>query len=205
MAKRVSKIASSLKQLGEIQVSEWDFMGLLNTEIRELEISRSLKRWGSIQVMDWDFSSVMPAIRETANREVDLASFFKRAAHIKVLERDFKSAAAPPQKPPTSPPDIDELAGRLGNFLQCLVVNLIDEPKHAHLTVIRMGPAGLRFKVVMVKRDVAMLVGREGHTAAAIRNILQGIAGSHGVQALLQIHSHEEELEFQAKAENAKR
>ena len=64
MTKRISKIASSLKQLGDIQVAEWDFMGLLNTEIRELEIARSLSRLGSLQVMEWDFRSTLPAVKK---------------------------------------------------------------------------------------------------------------------------------------------
>ena len=62
MPKRVAQIANSLKQLGDIQVSEWDFMGLLNTEIRELEISRSLRRFGNIKVIDWDYGSVLPTV-----------------------------------------------------------------------------------------------------------------------------------------------
>ena len=62
-----------------------------------------------------------------------------------------------------------------------------------------MGPTGLRFKLVLVKKDVVLLIGREGHTAAAIRSILKANAALHGVQALLQIHSHEEEAAFLAK------
>ena len=57
----------------------------------------------------------------------------------------------------------------------------------------------MRFKLVLVKKDVAMLVGREGFTAAAMRSILKATAANYGVQALLQIHSHEEEAAFLAK------
>ena len=83
---------------------------------------------------------------------------------------------------------------RLKNFLQYVVVNLIDEPNHAQIKVQEIAPNVLRFKLVLVKRDVAMLIGREGHTAAAIRSSLKAAAGMNGVQALLQIHSHEEEM-----------
>ena len=46
-----------------------------------------------------------------------------------------------------------------------------------------------------------MLIGREGFTASAIRHILQAIAAMNGVQAMLQIHSHEEETALVAKEE----
>ena len=99
MPKRASKIASSLKQLGEIQVTDWDFMGLLNTEIRDLEISRSLRKLGRVQVMDWDFRTVLPAVKKVANQEVDVIDLFKRTAHYKVMDWDFRSALAPESQP----------------------------------------------------------------------------------------------------------
>jgi uncharacterized protein len=212
MAKRVSKIASSLKQLGEIQVTDWDFIALLNTEVRELEIARSLKRLASIQVTEWDFRTVLPAVKKAANQEVDLIDFFKRTAHYKVMEWDFRSAPAAVSKPappepatPTvktiSPDEMQAVTLRLKNFLQFVAVNLIDEPNHAQIKVTQMGPTGLRLKLVLVQKDVAILIGREGHTAAAIRNILKATAAMDGVQALLQIHSHEDEIAFLAKEE----
>lgn len=210
MPKGVSKIAKSLKQLGDIQVTDWDFMALLNTEIRDLEISRSLRQIGNIQVMEWDMGEVLPAVKKAANQEVDVVGFFKRTAAYKVMEWDFRSALPAVSKPlpqepiepladPISPAEIQALTLRLQNFLQFVVVNLIEEPNHAQIKVSPLGPSGLRFKLVLVKRDVAMLIGREGHTAAAIRNLLKATAAIHGVQALLQIHSHEEEIAFLAK------
>ncbi len=207
MPKRVSKISSTLKQLGEIQEADWDFIALLNTEIKELEIARSLKRLASIQVMEWDFRTVLPAVKKVANQEVDVAGFFKRTAHYKVMEWEFRSAmpvqsnAAPPAsaKPSISPAEIQAITLRLKNFLQFVVVNLISEPSNAQIKVTQMGPTGLRLKLVLVQKDVAMLIGKEGHTAAAIRNILKATAAMHGVQALLQIHSHEDELALLAK------
>ena len=207
MAKRVSKISSTLKQLGEIQETDWDFIALLNTEVKELEIARSLKRLASIQVMEWDFRTVLPAVKKVANQEVDVAGFLKRTAHYKVMEWDFRSAvpaesnAAPPApaKPSISPAELQAITLRLKNFLQFVVVNLINEPSNAQIKVTQMGPSGLRLKLVLVQKDVAMLIGKEGHTAAAIRNILKATAAMHGVQALLQIHSHEDELALLAK------
>ena len=199
MSKRVSKIADSLKQLGEIQVADWDFMGLLHTEIKELEIARSLKRLGRIQVMEWDFRAVLPAVKKVANQEVDVIDLCKRTASYKVMDWDFRSAA--PVKASISRDEMQAILVRLKNFLQYVAVNLIDEPGHAQIKVSEMGPTGLRFKLVLVKKDVALLIGREGHTAAAIRNVLKAAAAAHGVQVLLQIHSHEEEAAFLAKKE----
>lgn len=198
---KISKIASSLKQLGEIQVTELDFMELLNKDIRELEIARSLTRLGSIRVMEWDFRTVLPAVSKLAHQEVDLVDLVRRTAHYKVMEWDFRSAlsaerGAEFQEPVDrlEPEEMQELIVRLKNFLQYVAVNLIDEPNHAQIKVREIAPNVLRFKLVLTKRDVAMLIGREGHTAAAIRSILKAAAGTSGVHALLQIHSHEEEM-----------
>ena len=214
MAKRVSKIADSLKQLGEIQVSDWDFIALLNTEVRELEIARSLKRLASIQVTEWDFRTVLPAVKKAASQEVDLVNFFKRTAHYKVMEWDFRSAppivrqSAPPELVPSeksiSPDEMQAVTLRLKNFLQFMTVNLIDKPDHAQIKVVSIGQTGLRFRLVLAQTDVAILIGREGQTASAIRNIVKTTAAMHGVQALLQIHSVEDELALIAK-EDARR
>jgi len=208
---RITKIARAIKQIGEIQVTDWDFMDLLNTNIEELEISRSLRRLGEIKVMEWDFRSVIPAVKRTANKEVDPIAFFKRTANYKVMEWDFRSALPHDHKPqlpePGTPPtkslsrdEMQALIVRLKNFLQYVVVNLIDDPNHAQIKVMEIAPNELRFKLVLVKRDVAMLIGMEGFTAAAIRSILKATAGLSGVQAFLHIHSHEEEIELNAKA-----
>jgi predicted RNA-binding protein YlqC (UPF0109 family) len=59
----------------------------------------------------------------------------------------------------------------------------------------------VRFKLVLAKADVAMLIGRNGFTASAIRNVLKIAAEREGVQVSLLIHSHEEEAELIAKGE----
>ena len=88
---------------------------------------------------------------------------------------------------------------RLKNFLQYVAVNLIDEPSQAQLKVAELGPKRLRFKLVLAKPDVAMLIGRNGFTASAIRSVLKAAAEREGVQVSLQIHSHEEEAESLAR------
>lgn len=88
---------------------------------------------------------------------------------------------------------------RLKNFLQYVAVNLIDEPAKAQLKVAELGPKKLRFKLVVAQPDVAMLIGRNGFTASAIRSLLKGAADREGVQVTLQVHSHEEEAELLAR------
>ena len=90
---------------------------------------------------------------------------------------------------------------RLRNFLQYVAVKLIDDPSQAQLKVAELAPKKLRFKLVLAKADVAMLIGRNGFTASAIRNVLKSAAEKEGVQVTLQIHSHEEEAELLARGE----
>jgi predicted RNA-binding protein YlqC (UPF0109 family) len=90
---------------------------------------------------------------------------------------------------------------RLRNFLQYVAVNMIDDPKQAQLKVAELGPKQVRFKLVLSREDVAVLIGRNGFTASAIRNIVKAAAKREGVQVNLQIHSHEEEAEMLARDE----
>jgi uncharacterized protein len=91
---------------------------------------------------------------------------------------------------------------RLRNFLQFVAVKLIDDPSQAQLKVAELAPKKVRFKLVLAKADVAMLIGRNGFTASAIRNVLKAAADKEGVQVTLQIHSHEEEAEMLARGEH---
>jgi len=88
---------------------------------------------------------------------------------------------------------------RLKNFLQFVAVKLIDNPAQAQLKVAELGPKRLRFKLVLEREDVAMLIGRNGFTASAIRSVLKAAAEKEGVQVTLQIHSHEEEAQMMAR------
>ncbi len=90
---------------------------------------------------------------------------------------------------------------RLRNFLQYVAVKLIDDPTQAQLKVAELGPKRLRFKLVLAQADVAMLIGRNGFTASAIRGVLKAAAEREGVQVTLQIHSHEEEAELLARGD----
>lgn len=96
---------------------------------------------------------------------------------------------------------MEPVTERLRNFLQYVAVKLIDDPSQAQLKVAELGPKKLRFKLVLAKADVAMLIGRNGFTASAIRNVLKAAADKEGVHVSLQIHSHEEEAELLARGD----
>lgn len=202
MSKRISELTDSLRQLGELQVNDWDFKALLNRDIRDLEITGSLRKLGNVKVIDWDFKDALPTVHKLAHQEVDLVDLVKRAAQFKVMDWDFRTAAedeedpAPPESGTTLPGEEEILAlkGRLKNFLQFVVVNLIDEADRAQIKIQEIDPGVLRFKVVVTPKDLTILIGRNGATAAAIRSLLKASAAAEGMHALLQIHSHEEEL-----------
>ncbi|RYD20480.1 MAG: KH domain-containing protein [Verrucomicrobiaceae bacterium] len=196
MSSRASKIATSLKQLGEIQVNDWDFMGLLHTDIENLEITQSLKKIGQIQVTDWDFKDVLPAVKKAANQEVDVVDILRRTANYKVMDWDFRHPHSESGQPEKQEPDmalLKEVSGRLTCFLEYVLVNLIEDPDTARIVVTPLRPTGLRFKVVLAKKDLAMLIGRDGQSASAIRGIMKSVARDHGVEIILNMLSHEEE------------
>ena len=98
-------------------------------------------------------------------------------------------------------PAMQAVTDRLKNYLQYVAIKLIDDPGQAQLKVAELGPKKLRFKLVLSKADVAILIGRNGFTASAIRNVLKAAAEKEGVQVSLQIHSHEEEAEMLARGD----
>lgn len=96
---------------------------------------------------------------------------------------------------------MQQVSEQLRNFLQYVAVQFIDHPEQAQLRVAQLGPKRLRFKLVLDSSDVALLIGRNGFTASAIRSVLKSAAEREGVQVTLQIHSHEEEEEQKANEE----
>ena len=97
--------------------------------------------------------------------------------------------------------NVKRITDQLRAFLQTIAVQLIDNPAEAQLKVAEIGPKRLRFKLVLAQGDVAMLIGRNGFTASAIRSVMKAAADREGVQFTLQIHSHEEEAEMVARGE----
>ena len=206
MPKRISEIAGSIRELGEIQVTDWDLMGLLNKDLKDLEIGRTLRKLGSKKVMEWDFGTALPTVHKLAHQEVDVVGWVKRAAGFKVMEWDFRSAlhgAGVPSGASASgmpnPEEMQELIVRLRSFLHFVAMNLIDEPERAQIRIQELEPGVVRFKLVVAEKDLKTMLGREGSTASAIRNLLKAAALASGAHALLEILSVEEDREQSLK------
>jgi uncharacterized protein len=189
----MSRFTESLKRIGAIEVTDWDFAELLHRDIEDLQVARSLRRLSRMRVTEWDFKDVLPAVNRLAHREVDLVDIFKRAAAYRVMEWDFKSPA--PSKAgesPVSDEEVRSLGERLKNFLGFVAAGLIEQPGHARITVTEIAPAVLCFRLILVKRDSAILIGHGGHGAAAIRRIMQASGEAKRVKILLRVLTHEE-------------
>ncbi|MGB6223284.1 KH domain-containing protein [Haloferula sp.] len=196
MAKRISEFTDTLRQIGEIQVTDWDFIGLLNNDI---DLAQSLRKIGNLKVNDWDFSTVMPKVHKLANTEVELPDVVVRAANYKILDWDFRSSSSSPnttkgtQKLP-SPEQTEALKTRLSGFVRFMMMNLISEPNHTEVRIEDLGRAVLRVEILVTKKDIKELIGRDGATAASMRGILKSAAAAAGFHALLDIKTHEEAL-----------
>lgn len=170
MSKHRRKNSKSERDIGEEQAKGRKLMKLLNTDIKDLEIADSLRRIGNIQVMEWDFRG--------SKREKGTAK---------------PRASGKPSRSALSEAERKGIADSLENFLGYVAGNLIDEPDHSRITVSEISPGVLQLKLVVVKRDLAMLVGRGGQTAETIRSVMKGIGRERGVDVLLKIVSHEED------------
>lgn len=215
MPTRISEIAGSLRQLGEIQVTDWDFMGLMNKDLKDLEIGRSLRKLGNKKVIEWDFSEALPTVHKFAHQEVDVVGWVKRAASVKVMDWDFRSvlpgvaesesgsARAPvAAKEAPDPQEMQELIVRLRSFLHFVAMNLIDEPEKAQIRIQEIEPGVVRFKFVVTPKDLVAILGRDGSTASSIRNLMKAAAAGIGAHVLLQFLSLEEAA-FKKEAEES--
>ena len=96
---------------------------------------------------------------------------------------------------------MESVTANLKAFLQYVAVSLIENPSKATLKVAELGPNKLRFKLILDGSDVALMIGRNGFTASAIRSMMKAAGEKVGVQVSLLIHSHEEEAQMAAKGE----
>jgi predicted RNA-binding protein YlqC (UPF0109 family) len=71
-------------------------------------------------------------------------------------------------------------------FLEFVVRQLVEAPEEVLVTKVEQGRK-LIFKVEMRKSDVGKVIGRNGHTITAVRNLLNAAAARSGQQVLLQI------------------
>ena len=91
---------------------------------------------------------------------------------------------------------MEAVTQNLKAYLQFVAVGLIEDPSKATLKVAELGPNKLRFKLILTGSDVALMIGRNGFTASAIRNVMKAAGEKVGVQVSLLIHSHEEEAQM---------
>lgn len=94
-----------------------------------------------------------------------------------------------------------EATDQMKDFLQFIALQFIEQPEQAELRVGEVSENRVNFRLIVAQSDVAMLIGRNGFTASAIRNVMKAAAIRHGIQAGLQIHSHEEERQRMAAIE----
>ena len=112
---------------------------------------------------------------------------------------------------PLSSPDNDrslsqlsimkEATDQIKDFLQFIDLQFIEHPDQAELRVAEVSEDRVNFRLIVAQSDVAILIGRNGFTASAIRNVMKAAAIRQGMQAGLQIHSHEEERQRMAAIE----
>src|SRR5690606_3037505 len=65
---------------------------------------------------------------------------------------------------------------QIRSFLQYIAVQFIEHPAEAQLKVLEQGPGRVRFKLVLRQSDVALLIGRNGFSASAIRGVAKAAA-----------------------------
>lgn len=171
MSKHRSKIDKADIPLEKKEVGKKKFREIIHTDIKDLEIGSALKRLGNIQVLEWELRKSKDLV------DAATAKSATKAPKTKIKAKDLKA-----------------LTESLKNFLEYLVINLVDEPSKLQIEISEISPGVLRLKLVLVKRDVAMLIGREGHTAESIRSLLKSMGKKIGVDVLLKIVSHEENI-----------
>ncbi|BDS05278.1 hypothetical protein NT6N_03180 [Oceaniferula spumae] len=94
-----------------------------------------------------------------------------------------------------------ETTDNIKAFLEFIALQFIEHPSEAQLRVAEVDEDHVRFRLIVAQSDVAMLIGRNGFTASAIRNVMKAAALKQGLHASLQIHSHEEERQRMAAIE----
>jgi len=91
---------------------------------------------------------------------------------------------------------MQEVTEQMRNFLQFIALQFITKPDQAQLKVTEATEQEnhIRFRLIVAKEDIAILIGKSGFTASAIRNVLKAAAIREGVTVSLQIASHDEEI-----------
>jgi uncharacterized protein len=72
------------------------------------------------------------------------------------------------------------------SFLEYVIRQLVEAPEEVLVSKVEQGRK-LVFKVEMRKADVGKVIGRNGHTITAMRNLLSAAAARSGQSVVLQI------------------
>lgn len=171
---------------------------IFQRDIKDLEIGKSLRRLGKVRVTEWEFSDFLPAVNRVARTEIDIDGFVRKAANFQVTEWDLKDLLIKREKrrsrrPPPSPAEMLKLSGDLTRFIRFITRSLIDQSDMAEIRVQQPFPDTFMIQLVLCKRDAAALIGHGGHTAAAIRAIIKDVARYRGARATLRIMTDEED------------
>ena len=99
---------------------------------------------------------------------------------------------------------MQEVTEQMHNFLQFITLQFITKPDQAQLKVTEATDQEnhIRFRLIVAKEDIGILIGKNGFTASAIRNVLKAAAIREEITTTLQIVSHEDELQRIATIEN---
>lgn len=168
---------------------------LMHTDIKDLEIGRKLRALGEIRVTQWELSDVFPAVRELANKEVDVAGFLWRTANYKVFEWDFRKALNNAENEPdhkASVADTQSCIDGASQFLRYVCDGLLGTSQNRHLEVVQRMPSDYRLLLVLPRKDAAALIGHGGHTAGAMRHLVEDAGLRIGLNLDLKIMTDEE-------------
>jgi len=88
---------------------------------------------------------------------------------------------------------MEAVTQQIRNYLQFIALNFIEHPDQAELRVAEVDDRHLSFRLIVAQEDIAQLIGRNGFTASAIRNVLKAAAERENIQATLRIESQDEQ------------
>ncbi len=74
----------------------------------------------------------------------------------------------------------------LTNLIECMAKALVDAPDAVHINAIE-GDHTTVFELKVVKEDIGKVIGKQGHTARAMRTILGAAATKLKKRAVLEI------------------
>jgi predicted RNA-binding protein YlqC (UPF0109 family) len=72
------------------------------------------------------------------------------------------------------------------SFLEYVIRQLVEAPEEVLVSKVEQGRKVI-FKVEMRKADVGKVIGRNGHTITAMRNLLNAAASRSGQSVVLQV------------------